>query len=466
MKRAISLILVALMMLLAVPAFSVTAADGTAKSDYVVYLNGTAGADAHDGKTAATAVATFVKAVELACAYTDVAEVVIVVTGDTSLGNIQHNILPENKARICVTGYYDGTNYNGKLITNTDNPVSVLYLNGDYTFEYLTLDCRRDNFILCMQYNNVKIGHGMTVVPLESRKDIYSAFPILLVGCNGDTSAMHDKAIGDPTFTNDVLVEVYSGEWQYFRAGDRDAKTTFDGNMTIKIDGIKTKIPASDTSYISNNNNNSPTGKGSYGPNAKIVMDIGNVELNNLVGITYVQPNSGNTNKADVTLNIREGVKTGRFCAVQKNALIFDGKLTVNVYGGDFSELLTVSFANNSIANGGTGTVTINHNPADPASVAAFNALKDKAADAGDASVTYGEIKAETVVDTTEVVVTTEATVDTTAAVVDTTAAVVDTTAATGEVTPPTGDASLMVVFAAAAVLCAAAVIVIKKREN
>ena len=48
MKRAISLILVALMMVLAVPAFSVAAAE-TAQSDVVVYLNGTAGADANDG---------------------------------------------------------------------------------------------------------------------------------------------------------------------------------------------------------------------------------------------------------------------------------------------------------------------------------------------------------------------------------------------------------------------------------
>ena len=137
MKRALSLILVAIMALMLVPAFGVAAAEGTAKTDAVVFLDGTAGADTNDGKTAATAVYSFNKAIEVANTYGDVPAVTIVITGLTTIGEMQHNITADSTHPLILTSYYDGVDYraNGAALTTPNFNVSVSYMNADYTFD-------------------------------------------------------------------------------------------------------------------------------------------------------------------------------------------------------------------------------------------------------------------------------------------------------------------------------------------
>ncbi|MBE6641170.1 MAG: hypothetical protein E7619_06250 [Ruminococcaceae bacterium] len=460
MKRAISLILVAIMALMLVPAIGVAAA-GTEKADAVVYLNGTTGVDTNDGKTAATAVASLAKAIEIANTYADAKEVVVVLSGDTMLGDAQAYVLPAHTAKITVTGNYDGTDYKSAFLTFNANIAHVLF-NGPFAFEYLTISVATTNAIFAAQYNSFEIGEGVEIVP-QADPAKYTSYPIILVGCssNGGGNNPLDKAAGKSTFTNDVYVEINSGTWAYLRGGDRDSFSTYDGNMTININGgTFLQGAGTDTSYFTSANTNSPTGKAAFGDNAKIVMNLNGGEMTYLAAANYTKPDL--PINADITINFNKGFKlNGGFASSMTLNTVFNGDLVVNVYGGDFSAVTSAVLKNQSTANGGVGTVTVNHNPNDPDSVAAFNILKNASAGKDD-GVVYGTIADAPVVTepvTTEAVVTTEATVDTTAAVVD-------TTAATGEVTPPTGDASLVIVFAAAAVLCAAAVIVIKKREN
>ena len=451
MKRAISLILVALMALMLVPAISVAA------DDAVVYLNGATGADTNDGKTAATAVATIDKAIEVANTFTGATEVVIVLAGETAIPNAQH-VLPANNAPIVLTSIYAGTDYKAqgaKLVFYNGN-CAAIHFNGDAAIENLNIEILNDNPIFALQYNSFTVGEGVEITSLKS-PTLAKGYPIILIGCNTQNSVAQDKAATPTTFTNDVNVEVNSGTWAYIRGGDRDSMSTFDGNMTIDINGGTFMCPVtSATGHYGNGNVNGPTGKCSYGPNAKIVMNLKGGEMDSLIGCSYVGNNTGHTSAADITINIFDGFKlTNKFVAVQTTNTVFNGKLTVNLYGGDLTGLVEAKLLNASVANGGTGTVTVNYDANDAKSAAAFKALKDVNLD--DTDVIYGALAAAPVVTeapATEAPVVTDAPATTTEA------------PAQPEDTPATGDASVMVVFAAAAVLSIAAVVVIKKREN
>ena len=467
MKRAISLILVALMALMLVPAFCVSAAEGTAKSNAVVYLDGTAGADTNDGKTAATAVFSFAKAIELAAAYADATEVTVVITGLTTIGEMQHNVTPDCDKAIILTSYYDGVDYraNGAALTTPNFNVSVSYMNADYTFDYLNIKILNNQPIIAMQYNNLTVTENCQCIGIEGKEDVSTSYPIILLGYN--CTGTKDKAVGEPTCTDDVEVTIAGGTWEYIRPGDRDGRTTFDGNLTMNIvGGLFRNGTANETSYYTNGNINTATGKGNYGENAKIVMNLKGGTFENFAVIC--QQTSATYSSADVTVNVYEGAKfTGFFAAIQSGNNMYMGKATLNIHGGDFTGI-TESRLNN-IASTLDATFTINYDANNAASAAAFKALKDAAIE--DSDIKYGEIKAEVVTDapTTDAPVTEAPATEAPATEAPATdAPAVDTTVApeTPEDTPATGDASVMVVFAAAAVLCVAAVVVIKKREN
>ena len=210
MKRALSLILVALMALMLVPAIGVAAAD-----DAVVYLNGTTGADTNDGKTAATAVATFGKAVEVANTFADAAEVTVVVTGETAIPEAQY-VLPESAKPIVVTSVYGGTDYKaqGAQFITHDSNCAAIHFNGKFTFENITIKTTNKNSIFSLQYNSFTAGEGGDFVTVLSA-DASTSYPLLRVGCNTQGGVPNDKAITPTTFTDDVTVEVNSGTWAY-----------------------------------------------------------------------------------------------------------------------------------------------------------------------------------------------------------------------------------------------------------
>ena len=391
MKRIIALLLCVVFALSVIPCGLIFAEDTKSVSDAVVYLNGANGNDSNGGKTAAKAVKTLKQAITVAKTFADAEEVTVVVTGATALGEEQHYVLPEHTAKITVTSKYDGTDYRelGACLTTFSKRLSCIYFNGDFAFEYVTINQSKINAIFVMQYNSFKIGGGVTVNAVDPTAS--DNHPILLVGCN----MSYDKAVTATTFTNDVNIEINSGTWAYLRGGDRDSSSTFDGNMTININGGKFLCPvASATGHYTSGNVNSSTGKSSYGPNAKIIMNLNGGEMNSFVGASYVASGSNHVNYADITVNINDGFKlTNKFVVAQSTNATFNGRLTVNIFGGDFSEVVESKLANLTKTNGGTGVVTVNYDPNDAVSTAAFNALKASCLD--DSGVSYGVIKSD-----------------------------------------------------------------------
>ena len=390
MKKIIALLLCVAFVLSVVP-YSIVAAEDTQNvGDAVVYLNSASGADANDGTTPDKAVASLAKAIELANTFTDAENVTVVVTGETLLGDSQHCILPKNNVRVTVTSKYGGTDYrdSGACLKTFSKGLSCVYFNGEFAFEYVTINQTKINAIFVMQYNSFKIGGGVKINAVDPT--LSSNYPILLVGCN----ASYDKASTPTTFTNDIEIEINSGTWAYLRSGDRDSTSTFDAEMTISINGGKFLCPATSTNYYTNGNVNSSTGKSSYGPNAKIVMNLNGGEMDSFAGCSYVAEGSGHVNHADITVNINDGFKlTNHFVAVQKTQATFNGRLTINIYGGDFSEVVETRLANLTVANGAMGVVSVNYDPDDNVSAAAFNALKANCRD--DSGVIYGVIRAD-----------------------------------------------------------------------
>ena len=393
MKKIIALLLCVVFVLSVVPYNAIAAENAQSVSDSVVYLNGTDGSDSNSGKTAAKAVATLARAIEVANTYADAKKVYVVVTGDTAIPEAQH-VLPANNKPIVVTSVYGGNDYKAKgaeFITYNAN-CAAIHFNGTFTFEKITIKTTNANSIFALQYNSFTAGEGIDFVTVKDAAKA-SSYPIILVGCNTNSGTPYDKAITPTTFTNDVNIEVNSGTWAYIRGGDRDSKSTYDGNMTININGGKFLCSVtSPTGHYTGGNINGPTGKSSYGPNAKIVMNLKGGEMNSLIGCAYVGEDSGHTNAADITINIFDGFKlTNKFVAVQSNYAVFNGKLTVNLYGGDLTGLVEAKLLNASVANGGNGTVTVNYDINDAHSAAAFKALIDVCLD--DTNVKYGKLE-------------------------------------------------------------------------
>ena len=93
MKKIIALLLCVAFLLSVVPYDAIAAENTQSVSNAVVYLNGTNGSDSNSGKTAAKAVKTLAKAVEVANTFTNAENVTVVVTGITNLADKQHNRL-------------------------------------------------------------------------------------------------------------------------------------------------------------------------------------------------------------------------------------------------------------------------------------------------------------------------------------------------------------------------------------
>ncbi len=394
MKKVIAFLLCMILTFSSVPfgMFSAEAVEG-GNPEPVVFLDGTAGDDTNDGKTAATAVATLARAIEAANTFSNVDEVTVVVTGVTTLGTSTTYKLPKNNAKIIVTSKFNGIDYakSGACLKTYNKTVACIYFNGDFVFEHVTIIPTNTNPIFVMQYNNFKIGDGVTVNGKDPAKS--TNHPILLVGCNKNI----DKAASPSTFSKDLTIEVNSGTWAYIRGGDRDSTSTYDGNMTININGGKFLCPVTtDAGHYTSGNVNGPTGKSSYGKNAKIVMNLRGGEMNSLIGCSYVGETSGHTNEADITINIYDGFKlTNKFAAVQSAHAVFNGKLTINIYGGDLSGLVESKLYNASVDNFGTGTVTVNRNPNDADSQTAFENLTGVCVQGCDTDVRYGDVEIE-----------------------------------------------------------------------
>lgn len=454
--KLMSVIIASLLVLALIPVFTIgiSAAGIDAKTGVnAVYLNGAAGNDSNDGTTAAKAVSTFEKAITLASAGNP-AEAVIVVCGETPMGIANDNILPEHTTLITLTSYYNGTDYRttgAKLLSPAVSGVALCYFNGPFVFQHITFKMMQTNFIYAMQYNNLTVGDDVVIEKYDG-STANTAYPILIAGCNG-TGGEKDKAVGAPTISKNCTIVINSGDWQYYRGGDRDTQVVFDGTLDTTINGGVYHQESNATSYCTNSNNNSATGKGIYTSNAKITLTLNGGTFDTLIASVYTQPYTpANTSEATITVNINDGCTIRNyFCAAMANNGVFNGKIIINVNGGDLSTLQEAKLENLTV--GGTGTITVNKNTS--TSPAAYEILVAKSV--ASENVTFGTITPAAV---------TTAPVVTTAAPTGTTAAPSATTAAGSSTTPTTGNTDVVIIMLAAALAAVSAAIVISTRKR
>ena len=229
-KTKLLCVVLAAIMAFSTLAIGVSAAEGIAKSDNVVFV-ANSGSDEAAG-TAAAPVQTLQKAVEKLAANGGV----IVVMGNVTI-TPDNSIMPEHNGTITVTSYYDGVDYRAKInagdatgarLVMTNSSKKAFALQGDYVFDYLNMtipDSASKNCIIATYYHNVTFGANFATLfervdgtpwytgtfGTESGSRTYP--PIFLMGQN-----VSDVGIeGDVTVSHDVVANIAGGIWQSAR---------------------------------------------------------------------------------------------------------------------------------------------------------------------------------------------------------------------------------------------------------
>ncbi len=468
MKKLLAIIVAALFVIMAIP-FSVSAEQqplATTVPTAAVYVDGSNGNDSNDGSAADKAVATLNAAIKLANAKAD-DRVAIVVSGETPAGTEMHHILEESSKIIYLTSVFGGVDYrttsNASIVFAATNP-ALIYFNFDSVWANLTFKTQKDNSILSLQYHNLTVGEGVATNP--HNPDSKTAYPILLIGCNGTPSNGGDMDKAGETFKKDITIDVNSGDFCYFRGGDRDSTSVFDGVMTININGGNFMQQSSATTYTVSTNNNGPTGKSTYTKDSKIILNLNDGAVIHTLSLAcYCSSASGNEINGDITLNLNKGAKLWGFLAATMSGgdATFNGTCTINLNGGSAEGITATNLSN---VSKGDGKVVLNYDPNDADSKASYKAIMDACTD--DYQLTVNEITLGAPAVTTAAPVVTDAPAVTDAPTTTAAPVVTDAPATTAtSVTPATGSYDHIVIFmASAALLAGIAVIVIRKKIN
>lgn len=297
-------LIVAAMVLCTVLALSAFAAEKT------VYL-AAGGDDANDGTSYKTAVKTVAKAYEL-IGNNDGR---IVVCSYVNLGSAY--VLPKHSGRITFTAT-DGKIYFplGRVAF-----AQSLTLSGETVFERVGITASGTSFLSAG-------GHNLTIgKKVETSGDV-----CILAGFNVNAT---DK-IEDVSFSNDVTVNILSGEFLYFRGGNRRVSGDspfgmISGNVTININGATFK--ARDSSQ----NLNAAAGMNEQSGNVVVNFNDGNI-----YGSLFAVGRSGTNNTkqspkvtGNVTINLNGGSFNGKnLNENQDSSIAFEGQYTLNLNGG------------------------------------------------------------------------------------------------------------------------------------
>lgn len=149
---------------------------------------------------------------------------------------------PANKSKIIITSYYNSVNYRkdyGASITLTSE--TAFY--GDYTIKNTEL-INETNLKLCMQYNNVTLGTGLTCTRgANATKHID-----LVAGYHAGHSAFNTSE--KVSCREDAKIEILDGTWNSFTGGNitqswRSVYGNIYSDATLVVDiGTSTKAPA------------------------------------------------------------------------------------------------------------------------------------------------------------------------------------------------------------------------------
>ena len=266
--KILALLLSALMIACMIPFAVVSADEGIAKSDNVVFV-ANAGSDENPG-TLEAPVATLQKAVEKLQLNGGVAVIIGQVTisayKDDTGANAGNSVMPPHNGTITVTSYYDGVDYRTKFYGTESTPARLILdngtvcsfaLQGDYVFDYLDIcvNTSKKNCIIACYYNDVTFGaniktvfEGIDGTPWYEGNfacDEYPAVdprtypPIILNGMNIEDAQGVGNMLEGATITEPATLNVAGGTWQSVRIGDRDCpfRNTVDCAMTMNISG-------------------------------------------------------------------------------------------------------------------------------------------------------------------------------------------------------------------------------------
>ena len=470
-RKIISIILSALMIASAVPFAFVSAAEGTPANPNVAFVADSA-ADGGDGSLAKPFNALYAAFEKLAKSGG-----VVVVIGVCSLFEGLGEIMPVTEKHITVTSYYDGVDYRAKKYASEEvgaridfliGPTTSFALNGDVTFDYInfSIGSTTKNAIITANFNDLTITENCATLFEEIDGTVWydgsfyldnnarSYAPIILSGENVQP--------GGKTVVCDQEINIFGGIWNSIRIGDRDnaSRNTYDGKVTLNIDGANTRFVQYTGAHKTNN-----------------LSVMGNYQVST-------------TKNFVATVNIKNGIFDGQINGfgypggVTPEPQLNEGTININITGGKFNR----SFGGEDgvgniiymaqVPNGFTTSKGYISELGETAVVNLYIDPTNITYGENDGLIVYGEegvkcnltvasdkgITAEGVEMKISAPTTTEAPVVTTAAPVVTEPTVVTTAAPTqAEPTPPTGDATI-VLFASALVALAAVVVISKRR--
>lgn len=257
--KILAIILCVLMLACMMPFTAVSADEGIAKSDNVVFV-ANAGDDDNAG-TADAPVATLQKAVEKLQLNGGVA----VIIGQVTIA-VENGVMPAHNGMITVTSYYDGVDYRTKkygteatcarlILDNAAN--GAFALQGDYVFDYLDIcvNTNKKQSIIACYYNDVTFGANVKTVfegydgtpwyegdfscAEYPTVDMRKAPPIIITGWNKEDAQGAGSITESTTITEPATVNIAGGTWYSVRVGDRDVpyRNTVDAEMTLNISG-------------------------------------------------------------------------------------------------------------------------------------------------------------------------------------------------------------------------------------
>ncbi len=280
----------------------------------VVYVK-SGGLSDGDGKTPETAIDSLAKAVGLLREEGGT----VVICGPYSTGSTMR--LPNNKKQITVTSTYGGVDYGASLgarlsITNS------MYMNGDFVYDAIKLECAGQWNILVCNYNNVVIGADVECT-LATPSDTNM---LLLAGTN---PAMASVPASDLTLSGECNITVNGGTWLYLKCGSRRPNSTYP--IADIAEGAKLTVTVNGGKFLNSSGNNLTTATGMNSTHGECTLIInGGTFMGDVYAVGRVD-GSDNNEKAQmsgkVTLEINGGDLRGKICAVQDNTVQISGEI-------------------------------------------------------------------------------------------------------------------------------------------
>ena len=231
--------------------------------------------------------------------------------------------LPINKKKITVTSVYDGIDYrqsaNAKFTFNYS-----LSMFGDFEYDDIDFHCAAASKFFICNYNNVKIGDGVSCV-LDNQDATYLLF---LVGVN----VSHDYApASETTLSGDCSIEINGGTWLYVRCGNRRSGSASPVGDMLEGSTMTVTINGGTFTNTGGTNITAATGMNSTYGTCRLIINGGTFK-----GPLYAVSRAGTnttgkkaTMSGKVYLEINGGSFAGQIIAIQDTSVNVTGEIHV-----------------------------------------------------------------------------------------------------------------------------------------